>query len=85
MNKSELTKAFEIAQKPIETDMDKINSAIAIFDGFGLSDFQPVHVTLRQIAILMRWQALYFNGDWDMKEINDIAYVGRKKFIVIGS
>ena len=85
MNKSEMKIAVSLA-KSGQALMDQ---ATGIFDGFGLPDFAPVHVTLRQVAWLIRWQAGMIVGRvgqpaWDAQEIDDIAYVGRTKFIIIG-
>ena len=57
---------------------------ISVFDGFGLENFKPVVVTLRQLAALIRWQCFCFNGDIDSDNLNEIARVGRRKFTVVG-
>jgi hypothetical protein len=80
MNKAEMTQALAIAK----SDADLMNEDIAIFDGYGLPDFTPVHVTVRQVARIIRWQAQYMNGEWDADEINSIANLGRKRFMIIG-
>lgn len=80
MNKAELKQALAIAKSKIDLqDQD-----ISIFDGYGLSDFKVVHVTVLQVARLIRWQAQYMNGSWDAEEINSIANRGRKYFQIIG-
>ena len=80
MNKAEMTQALAIAKSKIDLQ----DQEISIFDGYGLSDFVPVHVTILQVARLIRWQAQYMNGGWDADEINMIANKGRKRFIIIG-
>ena len=80
MNKVELAKAFEIAK----SDVDLLQEDISIFDGFGLVDFSPVVVTVRQVARLIRWQCGLFNGGWDSNNLQEIAFFGRKRFNIIG-
>ena len=80
MRKEEFKKALELAKdRKVELPTD-----ISIFAGFGLKDFDPVHVTLDRVAALINWQALQFNGEWDAEALNEIGIAGRKKFIIIG-
>lgn len=81
MNKAEMTQALAIAKNP---EIDLTNEDISLFDGYGLSDFTPVHVTVKQVARVIRWQAQYMDGTWDANEINSIANLGRKRFMIIG-
>lgn len=81
MNKAEMTQALAIAK---DNTIDLLNEDISLFDGYGLSDFVPVHVTLRQVARIIRWQAQCLDGTWDANEINQIANKGRKRFMIIG-
>ena len=83
MTKPEFAKAFEIA-KDFDNSPTIMDVDIAIFDGFDLNDFNPVYVTLRQIARLIRYQALYLSGEWDSEALNEIGHFGKKRFIVIG-
>ena len=88
MTAAEFKKAFLIADD--ETVENLISTEdISIFDGFGLSDFTPTVATLRQVAALMRWQALFFmrpkNGSkWDTDALNEIREACRKKVTVLG-
>ncbi len=81
MNKAEMTQALAIAK---DSTIDLLNEDISLFDGYGMEDFTPVHVTLRQVARVIRWQAQYMNGTWNAAEINMIAHYGRKRFMIIG-
>jgi hypothetical protein len=81
MTRQETNAAFAIADNQeisLYPDVDT-----SIFDGFGLRDFQPVYVTLRQVAALMRWQALQFNGEWNAEALNDVVKVGRTRFLIL--
>ena len=81
MTKREFAKAFEIAKngKPLSEDGQEI------LMGCGLLDFKPVHVTYEMVAKLIRWQCQYMFGDgWDMEELDNIGYIAKKKFIIIG-
>lgn len=81
MNKAELQQAMALAKNP-KNDLSQED--INLFSGYGLSDFQRVHVSLRQVARLIRWQAQFMDGTWDAEEINQIADRGRKFFMIIG-
>ena len=72
-------KAYQLAKARVVNEP----TDISIFSGFGLSDFEPVHVTLDSVAALINWQALQFNGQYDPVALNEIAIAGKKKFIII--
>ena len=76
----EFAEAFEIAKS--DEDLSAIDDTPLY--GCALRNFKPVHTTLRAVAKLIRWQALKLNGDWDMTEIDDLANIGRTKFLIIG-
>ena len=78
MNIQDYSEALAIAQ----SKADLTNEDIDIFFGFGLKDFLPVTVTVRQVARLMRWQAGMGDGSWSASELNSIADFGRKRFII---
>jgi len=80
MTRVEFRKAFELAGT--ETDLSKFD--LSQFDGFGLPGFQPVTVTLGQVARLLRWQALRFDGSWDMEAAHEVLECGRRRFVVVG-
>jgi hypothetical protein len=48
-----------------------------------LPDFQPVHTTIDAVAALIRWQALQFNGQWDATELDNMAWIAKRKFTLI--
>ena len=81
MTKIEMAKALKIAKNQ---NIDLFKEDIAIFDGYGLRGFEPIHVTLNQIARIIRWQAQCMDGTLNAEEINAIAAIGKKKFRVIG-
>jgi hypothetical protein len=35
------------------------------------------------VAKLIRWQAMQFNGEWNAEALNEVATIGRKKFMVL--
>jgi len=78
MNKNELNQALTIAQS--NESLGHVD--ISIFEGFGLSSYAPVNVTIRQVASLIRWQAIQLNGEIDAQNFDEIANVGRTKFRV---
>lgn len=81
MTSKEFSAAFKIAQSKRHLG----DEAAGLFDGFGLPDFKVVHVTLDQVAELIRWQALQMNREFDPVALQEIADAGRKKFMIIGS
>lgn len=80
MQKREFKQAVEIAGSTESLAAEETS----LFNGFGLRDFQPVHCTIRQVAWLIRYQAMQMNGAWDAVALNDVAVFGKKKFIIIG-
>jgi hypothetical protein len=83
MNKAEYKEAFRLASGPAELrDPTALNAGT--FDGFGLSDFQPVTCTAAQLASLISWQARQFDGGWDAEKLTEIMVAGRRAFRVIG-
>lgn len=81
MTKPEFAKAFELAKSNKELS----DNGAELMMGCGLPDFKPVHVTLEMVAKLIRWQAQYIFGDgWDMEEVDSLAHIAKKNFIVIG-
>ena len=79
MRKAELSEALKLAQDP---NVD-LSAEDDLFNGFGLPDFKPVTCTIRQLAKLVRWQCICLNGAVDGNNLNEIAEIGRKKFIVV--
>ena len=83
MTVPQLKAALIIAKADVKID-EHVHSLIP-FDGFGLSDFKPVEVTIEQVARLIRYQAAYMNGDWDEQAIEEIKFFGKKRFIITES
>lgn len=79
MNKSEFKQALEIAKSDEQTG-DIPNC----MRGCALKGFQPCCVTLNNVAALIRYQAAYMFGGWSADEINSVASIGRKNFLIIG-
>lgn len=80
MTKTELKQAVEVAKSnaDLKSEIDNIH----IFNGFALSNFNPITVTVEQVAALVRWQCFQFDGGIDAEALNEIATCGKKKFIV---
>jgi len=81
MTRDELKQATAIA---MDRNADLSNVDDSLFFGFGLPNYKPVNVTLRQIAKLIRWQAVQLNGELNADLYNEVADVGRRKFVVCG-
>ncbi len=56
-----------------------------IFSGFGLPEYPIVYVTVAQVAKLLRWQAVQFNGQLNAEAYNEVARIGRHKFMIGGA
>lgn len=80
MTKQELSEALKIANS--EKSLENVD--IEIFDGYGLKNFQPIYCTVEQLARLIRWQCFQLNGKIDDEELNNLAYAGKKKFLIVG-
>lgn len=78
MTKRELKAIFEIAK----SNEDLSKEDLSVFDGYGLPGYDPVYVTKRAVAALIRWQALLLNGEWDLEELSGIGRA-RRKFIIL--
>jgi hypothetical protein len=77
------TKQFSEAFKIAQSDKDLNDADISNLLGYGLPGFKPVHTTLRSVAREIRWNALRFNGTWDMSAVNETAYHAKKSFLII--
>ncbi len=79
MNIAEMKLVMQTARRCGRLD----HEAIAQFQGYGLKDFKPVHVSIWQVSRLIRWQCLQFNGEFDMEAVDELMNIGRKKFLII--
>lgn len=88
MNATQFSMAMEIAQDKNFTYIDgngKWTVDCSAFDGCGLPEFDgPIYVTLEQVAAFVKYQAMQMNGEWNAIELQNIAVIGRKHFIIIG-
>jgi len=78
MTNDQLTKATKLA-----TSSKELPLCSGLFDGYGLPDFKPVYCSLQAVAELIRWQCVQLNGQLDMVEYNDLARLGKKRFLII--
>lgn len=78
MTTAELKQATAIA-----LSQEKIAASIDCFDGFGLPAFTPVVCTIHQLAQLIRWQCIQFNGQIDNEAMQAIQHFGRSRFHVV--
>ena len=78
MNKQEFNKAFELAKNHSYGIAN-----ISLFDGFGLKGFEPVACTVNDLAGLIAWQAICFNGQVDNEALTEI-WNSKRKFLVVG-
>jgi len=79
MDRRQLERALKIAGS--DKDLSCFN--LDIFDGYTLPEFDPVTVTIDDLAKLIRWQCFKLDGTIDSKELDDLAYVGKRKFKVM--
>jgi len=80
MTLAQFQTACKAAQNPT---LDLSATDDTMLFGCGLPGFKPVHTTLAAVAKLIRWQAIRFNGQWDAEALNEIATIGRKKFLIV--
>jgi hypothetical protein len=67
----------------VDNSVDLSTEELNHFDGFGLQDFRPVYCTIQQIARLIRWQAIQFNGEVNQETLTEVARFGKKRFMVM--
>ena len=79
MKTSDLDSALAIARSDRPLNLDDLS----LFGGFGLPDFRPVICTVEALAVLVRWQCVYFNGSIDSEAFDEIARLGRHRFTVL--
>ena len=81
MTRKELERALELA-KIGEREYNW--TTLAVFDGFGLPDFEPIQTTLWAVSRIIRYQCLCFDGTLEAVALNELATFGRKRFLIIG-
>lgn len=82
MNKKEFSEILEIVQNK-EIDLSEIDELI--LHGCALPEFKyPVYVTRKQVAKLIRWDCLMWNGEFNSEELNQIGIIGKRKFRIVG-
>lgn len=79
MTKEQFSAALAIARS--DRDLSTVDDSILY--GCGLSDFQPVTVTIEPVAKMLRWQCLQFNGEIDQNELNNMKSIFRRKVFVV--
>lgn len=81
MLKSEFNKAFAMAK---DRSIELLHVDNKILHGCALPDFEyPVHCTTEQLAALIRWDCQGFDSGWDSEQLDQIAKIGKKKFILL--
>lgn len=88
MTRNELSLAVALAQstEELETFLGENSSErlCDLFNGFGLSDYAAVHITIRDLACLIRYECTQMNGELDNRALTEIAELGKSKFIIVG-
>jgi hypothetical protein len=75
---------FQVAVKAAQNPtLDLTATDDTMLFGYGLPEFKPVHTTIAAVAKVIRWQARQFNGQWDMVELDALAKLARRKFIIV--
>ncbi len=81
-----MTKAeFKEAVKMVEIGGDLSKYDDSNLYGCGLPSFQPVHTTIGAVARLVAYQARTFAGTWDSAELDNMAQIAKRKFLIIGN
>ena len=82
MTKSEFSQSVKL----VESRADLLKFDDSNLFGCGLSDFKfPVYTTIGAVARLVAWQARTFAGTWDAEELDNMARIARKKFLIVGN
>jgi hypothetical protein len=80
MTKRQFALALEMAMSA--EDLPSANES-DLFDGFALPGFPVTVCTIKQMASLVRWQCVQFNGELDMENFQEI-WANRRKFLIVG-
>lgn len=83
MNKAEFQRAFKIAEKRAEAGVDYDWSALEVLAGCGTFEVKKVSCTVEAVAELIRYQARCLDGLWDHNEINNLADIAKRKFLIV--
>ena len=80
MKVAEFQAAVIIAKADVT--IDPVKHSIDEFYGCGIKGFEPIVVTLEQVAMMVRWQAACLDGSWDENEIENCKCIAKRKFIL---
>lgn len=83
MTKAQLAKALELARTPTSPAVALGWGDVDMFSGFALPGFGPVTCTLEQLAALLQWQAVRFDGSVDAEALAEVAKYGKARFVVL--
>ena len=82
MTREQISQAVKLVESK---DFDYTKHDDSNLFGCGLNDFKyPVYTTIGAVARLIAWQARTFGGTWDAVELDNMARIARKKFLIIG-
>lgn len=77
------TKQFAQAVKLVESNSDLSKYDDSNLYGCGLPDFKPVHTTIEAVAKLVQYQARTFAGTWDAEELDSMARIAKRNFLIV--
>ena len=77
------TKQFAQAVKLAESNSDLSKYDYDNLYGCGLPDFKPVHTTIEAVAKLVQYQARTFAGTWDAVELDNMAKIAKRNFLIV--
>jgi len=81
MTKSEFSQAVKLVESG--ADLSKFDDSNLF--GCGLRDFVPVHTTIGAVAKLVQYQARTFAGTWDAAELDEMARIAKRNFLIVGN
>lgn len=55
-----------------------------IFDGCALPGAHTVVCTIEDVAKLIKYQVTQWNGEWDLNELENLRYIAKIRFQIIG-
>lgn len=79
MNKVEAQAVYELANSDLDFSLVDTSNLV----GYGLRDFQPVHVTIEMAAKELRYHAMQFNGQWDSVAMEEFFECAKRSFIML--
>ena len=76
----DIKNATVIAMADVAIDANK--HPLEPFHGYGCEDFEPITITIEQLARCISYQAVMLNGNIDADAMEELTYCAKRKFLI---